>query len=55
MNPDCRSNLWNMIDAYKKEREENKEKQVTIKTNNAAQQFRKINTMQKELEVRARK
>ena len=21
MNPDCRNNLWNMIDAYKKERE----------------------------------
>ena len=45
MNPDCRNNLWNMIDVYKKEREEAKDNQVAIKTVNAAQQFKKINMM----------
>ena len=43
INPDCRNNLWNMIDNFKGDAMDRKETQITMKNSNAAQQFRKMN------------
>ena len=43
INPDCRNNLWNMIENFKGDAMDRKETQITMKNSNAAQQFRKMN------------
>ena len=55
INPDCRNNLWNMIDNFKGDAMDRKETQITMKNSNAAQQFRKMNMVQKELVDRQRR
>ena len=47
MNPDIKMTLWNMIKKYKLEKDDEKELQIVKKTWNSAQQFRKMNNMQR--------
>ena len=55
MNPDNRATLWNMIEKFKGDKEDLKQKQIAQKTANAAQHFRKVNMAQKELDDRMRR
>ena len=43
MNPDCKTNLWSIIDKYKRARADQKELAIAQKSANAAEHFRKFN------------
>lgn len=55
MHPDNKANLWNMIDKFKRVREDEKDFAIVQKTSNAATQFRKMNQAQQNLELKLRK
>ena len=43
LNPDNRITLWNLIEKFKLDNEDKKERQICQKTANAAMKFRYIN------------
>lgn len=43
LQPDNRITLWNMIEKFKTEYEDKKERQIAQKSANAAQHFRQVN------------